>query len=1403
MSKNNNFLGIDIGSITIQIAQLDSDKNVVKTASLFHEGKLKEKLSSLLEKFDLKKIKKIALTSSTPEIIKHSKKYDNRVSFITAAKHFHQDIGSLLIVGGEKFGAAFFNNEGEYLNFKSNSSCAAGTGSFLDQQAKRLNLKGIEQFSEKATNNKGSLPKIASRCAVFAKTDLIHAQQEGFSLEEICDGLSFGLAKNIVDTIFNNKSPEEPFILAGGVSLNKAVQKHLADLLNVKIKVDQYSDFFGAIGAALNLIDEKESLEPLLIKTPDDLFLAQEKKKNYHYLPLELKLSSYPDFTSNEKKTFRSKLYKNIPPVEIDVYKEGKDDQPYSSFLGIDIGSTSTKAIIIDENKEAIAGFYTRTSGQPLEAVQTIFEAIDSLKAKRKMYFDFLGVGTTGSGRKFIGKLIGSDLIVDEITAHAKAAYQLDSEVDTIIEIGGQDAKFTTLRNGMVTFSIMNNVCAAGTGSFIEEQAQKLNCPLAEYSARTEGIAAPLSSDRCTVFMERDLNHYFAEGFSINEILASVLHAVRENYLKKVAIEKNIGEKIFFQGATAKNRALVAAFEQRLGKPIMVSKYCHLTGALGVALYLADSKVTKSVFKGLDIYKKKIPIETEICDLCANHCKIKKGQINNEIVAYGFLCGRDYETKKYIAENKSSFDFLKARQKINSFKPCHEFKHKDLVVGIPAALYLCETLPLWKKFFDLLSIKTISSENYLQGVKEGKKITGAEFCAPIAALHGHVSYLSQRTNTIFLPNYLEIKQKNKYIKKQYCYYSQYTPAMVAGVKSIEEKAKIYSPVVSSVDKDSYIKLELFKMIADLTDNKISKKEVSAAYDQALKFYQKTKKELKKIYEQENRDPNELKVVFLGRPYTTLVKSMNNNIPEIFAKLKVKTFFQDMLSYKKEDFKSINPLLDAFHWNYAKTILEATEFITKTKNLYPVLITSFKCTPDSFVIEYFKEILDKHKKPYLILQLDEHDSNVGYETRIEAGVRSFQNHFATNKGITPQKISFDLKTKNKAKFLKGKTLLFPVWDKMACTFLTAILKKEGIDARLVEETPESIQKSLTFNTGQCIPLTAIAQTCIDYIEKHNLDPKQTVIWNGDSNIACNVRMFPYYIKRILAEYDPRLKSVEIYMGETTFIDQSFKVTQKAFFAYMFSGYLKKIGCKIRPYEKIKGETNQAIEKAINIFQEAFLHGQSLEKALKTIIPLFEKIETEKTNRPKVAIFGDLYVRENDVMNQNLIQTIEESGGEVILTPYSEYMMIIADLYIKKWFNEKYYSQALVAKFFAKFIPLFEKKYYNYFNIILKEDKRNIEEKWSQEKIFTQFKVRTQHTGESMENLLKIFYVMNKYPDISLFVQTNPAFCCPSLVTEAMGNKIEEVTGVPIVVIEYDGTGGIKNDDIIPYLKYPRS
>ncbi|MEI7590510.1 MAG: acyl-CoA dehydratase activase, partial [Deltaproteobacteria bacterium] len=683
-------IGIDIGSVAISLVVLNDSGEIVNSSYQFHKWAIAETLRSMLRGIAPQQICGIATTLSGPEVLSNVSRYDTQIAIIAAVKSRHDHVGSILFIGGETFGLITFDEQGDYESYKSNTSCAAGTGSFLDQQAKRLKLESIEMLSAVAFCNRDISPRIATRCAVFAKTDLIHAQQEGFSVGQISDGLCEGLAKNVLDTLMPDRDIRLPLILAGGVSMNQAVVKHFRQLLKTEPVVGEHNHLYGAIGAALLYLEEKPS-EAMNIQNWDELFINEPKEKSYGYPPLRLTLSQYPDFSGIVKHVSKSMV--NTSDVEVDVYAPLKKDQ--GVYLGIDIGSTSTKAVMIDQDCKVLASLYTYTSGQPVKAVQLLFAAIEDLGTQYGAVFHFYGVGTTGSGRKFIGRIINADLMIDEITAHARAAYELNHETDTIIEIGGQDAKFTTMKNGMVTSSVMNNVCAAGTGSFIEEQAQKLGVSLAEYAERAIDKSSPVSSDRCTVFMERDINNYLTEGYSVDEVLASVLQSVCENYLAKVAIEANIGDKICFQGATARNKALVAAMENRLKKPIFVSQFCHLTGALGSALILVENHIQQSSFRGLSLHRESIPVDNEVCDLCHNNCKINKVTVQGETVAFGFMCGRDYDTKQYIGPAKKQYDLIEERHKVFPKLQRPGISIKPLRIGIPNALYLAEEMPLW------------------------------------------------------------------------------------------------------------------------------------------------------------------------------------------------------------------------------------------------------------------------------------------------------------------------------------------------------------------------------------------------------------------------------------------------------------------------------------------------------------------------------------------------------------------------------------------------------------------------------------------------------------------------------------------------------------------------------------
>ncbi|MCK4880528.1 MAG: hypothetical protein KAS82_07705, partial [Bacteroidales bacterium] len=963
-------------------------------------------------------------------------------------------------------------------------------------------------------------------------------------------------------------------------------------------------------------------------------------------------------------------------------------------------------------------------------------------------------------------------------------------------EIGGQDAKFTRMKDGMVTFSHMNTVCAAGTGSFIEELAGRLGVELKDYERLAMGRPAPLASDRCTVFMERDINQLLSNGYSVEEVLATVIHSVRENYLKKVASEAHIGNHICFQGATAKNRALVAAFEQRLGKPVFISPLCHLTGALGTALLLKEEEGKKTEFRGLDLYKRTIPVQTETCELCLNRCTISVASINGEKQAYGFLCGRDYETKKFVSKARTGFELMKERRKLmkGPGRKAQEQEQPGPRVGMPASLHLKEDLPYWTAFFSTLGIPLQTSEGFRDSLKTGKKIAGAEFCAPIDAMYGHVVHIAETCDYIFMPTYLESRENPGKGEQNFCYYTQFS-ASLAYLKGPQVRDKLISPMLNFSKRSDHNARLLLKGLKQMGFDTVTLQGVTVALKKAERKASQIKERLQQLFhDKQNRE--DVSVVLLGRPYVVLSDTLNKGIPDIFTGMGITAWYQDMLRIDPERNETFNRLLEKTPWHFASNILRAAELIGRTKNLYPVLITAFKCAPDSFIIDYFKQLMHLYNKPYLIIQIDEHDSNTGYETRIEAALRSFRNHARTATTVPDPDLGSLLPRVESS--VDGRTLLMPNWDSFVGPLVAANLKRAGVDARLLEPNELGIRKSMVHNTGQCLPINIIAQNCIDYIEKHHLDPSHTALWMIEGYVSCNLIQYPYYIKKIMENYGKGLENTSVYSGKISHRDISIKVTYYAYFAYMLGGLFHKTACRIRPYEHISGQTDQVFKKVHCVLLDAFLGKSSLEHAIEKGLALVDEIEYDRTSRkPQVAIFGDLYVRDNDTMNQGLIGAIEEAGGEAVITPYHDYAKITFDNMVRRGHERGAHVESSVNRALLYVVKFMDERYYKPFSRHLGPPP--VIKPKVLEKRLKQFNIDPFHGGESYDNILKIFYLKENYPEISLFVQTNPSFCCPALVTEAMTTRIRELTGIPIVTLTYDGTSNQMNDAIVPYIR----
>ena len=512
-------------------------------------------------------------------------------------------------------------------DYQTNGDCAAGTGGFLDQQAARLRFR-VEQIGEIVSATERA-PKIAGRCSVFAKSDMIHAQQKGFTPEGILKGLCEAVARNFKSAIARGKKIEPGIAFIGGVAANRGVVQALETVFDWEpgtLVIPDEHAFFAAVGAAV-LAGENG-------KEDESFSLAANAGS------LETKFPHSKELSMDNVVLLRENM-KALPPEEI---LETRD-----AFLGVDVGSVSTNLVVIDEECNMLKEIYLRTDARPIEVVGKGLKEIErDLGDKIRIR----GVGTTGSGRELIGELIGADTVNDEITAHKTGAAFisrgiLEEEVDTIFEIGGQDSKFISLQQGVVVDFAMNDACAAGTGSFLEERTQDMGVRIKDEFAETALASShPIRlGERCTVFMEKDVNSYIQRGAELQDVVAGLAYSIATNYINRVVRGRKIGEVIFFQGGTAYNDAVAAAFSLILGKKIIVPPFNGVIGALGVAL-LAHEKMLnfrkKSSFRGFNLEEVDYRIREFTCKGCTNFCQIQEFTVEGERTYWGDKCSERY-----------------------------------------------------------------------------------------------------------------------------------------------------------------------------------------------------------------------------------------------------------------------------------------------------------------------------------------------------------------------------------------------------------------------------------------------------------------------------------------------------------------------------------------------------------------------------------------------------------------------------------------------------------------------------------------------------------------------------------------------------------------------------------------
>ncbi len=894
----------------------------------------------------------------------------------------HPDVTTVFEMGGET--SKFIRLETDQssgrvgiADYGTNGDCAAGTGSFMDQQANRL-LYAIEDVGD-IVQRAGKAASIAGRCSVFAKSDMIHAQQKGYQPPEVLKGLCNAVVRNYRGSITKGKEIGERVAFIGGVAANTGAIAAMRDAFGTDAEhliVPAYYAWMGAIGTALIAADEAAGQEMVTVDTGR---LAQG-------LAAEFQTS---DALSTEHVTL---LRDRVKPYRFAA--EGK----ICAYLGIDVGSVSTNLVVLDEEGEMVKEIYVKTEGRPVEVVNRGLAEIYNEMGDR---LAIRGVATTGSGRELIGELIGADTVNDEITAHKTGATfigrkYIDRVPDTIFEIGGQDSKFISLEDGVVVDFAMNEACAAGTGSFLEEQAEKLGINIiGEFAELALSSEAPVKlGERCTVFMERDVNSYLQRGADKKALVAGLAYSIAYNYLNRLVGQRHIGETIYFQGGTAYNDSVAAAFSMILGKDIIVPPYNGVVGAIGAAL-LAREKMSAteapSRFRGWDLEQVDYSVREFVCKGCSNECDIRQFTIGDEKTYWGDKCSDRYRKRAKVDKEPVIRDLVEFRNALFfSYVAQTEDNETFLrsgtgsplgTIGIPRAMYTYDRLPFWATLFKACGFDVAVSRQTDKKIREwGIEASVAEPCFPIRVAHGHVAeLLNAGVDRVFIPNQLNEETDHPELESHACPWGQTLPLVIRLAPRFEaQRDKFLAPTIHFRRGPDNVRETLRAALKPLG---VPPRTVDQAVNEAYEAQNDFRARLIEagadaLATLEEHD--ELGIVLVGRPYNIYDAGVNMDIP---AKLRrfygVNVIPLDFLPLWGTDTRDVTPNM---FWNYGRKILQAARIVEQYPNLHIIYMTNFKCGPDSYVKHFIRSA---SSDPFLVLQFDEHTNDAGAMTRCEA------------------------------------------------------------------------------------------------------------------------------------------------------------------------------------------------------------------------------------------------------------------------------------------------------------------------------------------------------------------------------------------------------------------------------------
>jgi predicted CoA-substrate-specific enzyme activase len=1386
-------LGINIGSSNVKATMLDG-LSILWSEVEPHEGNFLYTLKKILSSANVPDNVKALATGTEGRYLLNINSVIEPLCIEEALKHINYEADAVVSLGGEDLVVYTIDKNKKIITSFSGNKCASGTGEFFKQQLARMNMgltdiNGIPEHS--------CVMKLSSRCSVFMKSDCTHRLNKGEANKgDIVLSLSDVMATKVIDFLKRARMSSGKVLLVGGVTQNQYITRFIRERMpQIEFIVPPQAPYFEAYGAALLAKDSGSILPP----------------GNKLFKPGKVQFQRFKNLKTAEGR------------VTYLPSKRAKVAAGREYILGVDGGSTTTKACLIDMGtNEVTASFYGRTYGDPVKALK------NCLGEMKKQIKEDIGDGeisitlasTTGSSREILGVLLETPAVYNEIIAHAFGTTFYKDDIDTIFEIGGQDAKYVFLKNKVPIDYAMNEACSAGTGSFLEESAQgDLNIAHAwEIGDIALRAKEPLKfGEHCSAFINSDIRNAIQQGASREDITAGIVTSIVSNYLNRVVGNRTIGNTIVLQGGVAKNKAIPLAFAMLLDKDILVPPDPELMGCFGVGIFakqkLNDGFLTKVSYDIDKILATEIIYEKEFqCRACDNYCPIRVLNVNNNKYMFGGRCNKYANIrKKNVVDEADVFDYIEKRNDL-LFHECAPnpeslVKKKEYIIGIPRCFSIYTLWPLYSWFFHSLGVEAVLSQIISP---EGTARVESSYCFPAEIAHGAVQDIFERNlDYIFLPHFKDMESYEKDAPASFCPITQCLPYYIKKAFPEIPEDKYLLPVVSfmyGVEKAGESFIEMGAKLG--FSEKESRNSFEIAYKKQIEYFSRAS-ELGKTALAEARKSKKPVIALLGRPYNAFTADANMGIPRKFATRGYSVIPFDILPF--ED-KSIYPNM---YWYYGQQDMKASMLLQDEENIYVTYISNFSCAPDSFMLHYLKWIMGT--KPFLILEMDSHTADAGVDTRIEAfldiiegyrskisdirearydnGLRFINNHpedIHIKKVQTGEKIPI----KNNPRI----KLLLSNMGRLTAELIGASIRGLGINAETMP-VPDiyTLQMARNHASGkECLPSHLVLGSALKYFSsvKYRKD-EIYILFVPTTTGPCRTGQYFVFYENLFK--DLRLENVVVFTLDS---DNSYNELGPEFSKYAWWSVI--IGDHMKDVETSLRTCAADPVNAMAIYDKLWHRMISVaEKDVTQVLPALKEISDEIARIPlrkkmrdcsKVLIVGEIYVRRDDFAVDELIQHFSRRG---IIGKVSN---------IAEWIHYCDFNREYELKKKLKLIPWYRRVFASEFMDLINWNiehiyKHNVEKKVRETLSSTNLVPKTPHDMlQIMKNTEEHFVSHELYSEISIssgvaatammdgysgIVNISPFACLIGRVIEGLLTPWARERKCPMISIEIDG------------------